>query len=74
MTLTQKDFEQIEKILEEKLNEKLKSLPTKEEFFSKMDEVIGELKTTREEQTSLSRQVSNHEDRLKVFERISSSS
>ena len=39
MALTQKDFDQIEKVLDEKLDEKLKILPTKEEFFSKMDEV-----------------------------------
>jgi hypothetical protein len=32
MALTQKDFDQIEKLLDEKLNEKLKILPTKEEF------------------------------------------
>ena len=74
MVLTQKDFDQIDKILDEKLDEKLKILPTKEEFFSKMDEVVGELKTVREEQTVLSHQVSNHEDRLKTLEGLSSSS
>ncbi len=74
MALTQKDFDQIEELLDEKLDEKLKILPTKEEFFSKMDEVVGELKTAREEQTVLSHQVSNHEDRLKTLEEISSSS
>ncbi len=74
MALTQKDFDQIEELLDEKLDEKLKILPTKEEFFPKMDEVVGELKTAREEQTVLSHQVSNHEDRLKTLEEISSSS
>ena len=74
MTLTQKDFDQIEELLDEKFNERFKMLPTKEEFFSKMDEMMGELKTSREERTTLSHQVSNHEDRLRVLEGVSSSS
>ena len=40
----------------------LSHLPTKDEFYTKMDEVIGELKTIREEQTLLSHRVSDHED------------
>lgn len=74
MALTQKDFDQIERVLDEKLDEKLKNLPTKDEFFSKMDEVMGELETIREEQTILSHQVSNHENRLKTLEKIPSPS
>lgn len=74
MSLTQKDFDQIEELLDEKLDEKLKILPTKKEFFSKMDEVMGELKTVREEQTVLSHQVSNHENRLRTLEEIPASS
>ena len=65
MVLTQKDFDQIERVLDEKLDEKLKNLPTKNEFFSKMDEVMGELKTTREEQTTLSHQLSS---KLSIFQ------
>ena len=72
MALTQKDFNQIEGLLDEKLDEKIKILPTKEEFFSKMDEVMGELGTIREEQTVLSHQVADHENRLKSLEEISS--
>lgn len=41
--LTQKDLDEIEEIVEEKLDGKIKNLPTKDEFFSKMDEVMGEL-------------------------------
>ena len=36
--------------LDEKLDDKLRDLPTKDEFYTKMDEVMGELKTIREEQ------------------------
>jgi len=46
--LTQNDVKVIEEIVEEKITAKTKLLPTKEEFFSKMDEVMGELKTSRE--------------------------
>ena len=41
--------ETIEKELEEKFNEKLSYLPTKEEFFTQEDKVMKELKSLREE-------------------------
>lgn len=63
MTLTFKDAEKIREIVHEKIAEKTKNLPTKDEFFTKMDEVMGELKTIREEQTVIGHRVSNHEDR-----------
>jgi len=47
MSLTQKDLDDIEQIVDEKIEEKVKNLPTKDEFYNKMDEVIGELKTIR---------------------------
>lgn len=72
MALTQKDFDQIEEVTRGVIKEEIKILPTKEEFFSKMDEVMGELNTIREEQTVLSGQVSNNESRLKSLEEISS--
>jgi len=42
--------------------------PTKDEFYGKMDEVMGELKTIREEQILLSHRVSDHEDRIEKIE------
>lgn len=69
MTLTQKDFDQIDRLMDEKFDFKLKNLPTKEEFFSKMDEVIGELKNVREEHEILSKTVSVHEYRLETLEK-----
>ena len=80
MSLTQKDLDAIKDLmgitidesLEKKLDEKLKNFPTKEEFFNKMDEVMGELKVIREETSVLSHQVSNHEDRItKVEQKLS---
>ena len=50
--------------LDEKLDVKLSHLPTKDEFYGKMDEVMGELKTIREEQTLQSQHLSDHEDSI----------
>jgi len=66
--LSQKDLEEIEKVIEKKLEEKLKLLPTKDEFSSKMDELMGELSAIRDEQTIISHQVSDQEERLGVLE------
>ena len=54
--------------LDEKLDAKLSHLPTKDQFYNKMDEVMGELKTIREEQTLQSHQLSEHEDRIEKIE------
>lgn len=61
---SQLDFEDFR----QEINEKLNLLPTKEEFFSRMDKVMGELQTTRDEQILLSAKSSNHEDRIEVLE------
>ena len=70
--LTKRDLDEIEGIVEEKIDEKTKNLPTKDEFYEKMDEVIGELKAMREEHTVLSSQVSDHEDRITKLEESTS--
>jgi predicted nuclease with TOPRIM domain len=74
--LTQADINKIEKLIDEKLDEKLKFLPTKDEFFSKMDEVMGELKSMREEMvlasgrlSEQSDQIEDHESRIKTLEK-----
>ena len=48
--------------------EDISHLPTKDEFYTKMDEVMGELKDIREEQAVQSHQLSNHEDRIEKIE------
>ena len=61
----------IEDVIEKKelvTKSDLSHLPTKDEFYTKMDEVMGELKTIREEQPLLSHRVSNHEDRIEKIE------
>jgi len=69
MTLTQRDFDEIEKMMDEKFEEQLRNIPTKDEFYTKMDEVMGELKGIREEITVVTHQVSGHEDRITTLEK-----
>ena len=46
----------------------LGNLPTKDDFYGKMDEVMGELKAIREEVAVLGHQVSDHADRIERIE------
>jgi hypothetical protein len=78
MALTDEDKEFIktllEDVLEYKLEEKIKehvgNLPTKEEFNSRMDEMMGELKTTREEQAGLSQHDRDQFDAIEALQKI----
>ena len=54
--LTQRDLDEIEKVVDENIGEKTRNLPTKNEFFDKMDEVVGELQKLREETTMVNGQ------------------
>ena len=78
MALSDEDLKNIKQIVEVTIEEKTESvlatkadishLPTKNEFFGKMDEVMGELKAIREEQTVQSHQLSGHADRITKLE------
>lgn len=82
MTLTNDDLKNIKSLVEVTLDEKLGAgveegiatkadishLPTKDEFYGKMDEVMGELKGIREDHLVLTHQVSKHEDRITSLE------
>lgn len=62
--------EELEVKLEEKFNEKLGTMLSKDDFYNKMDEVMGEIKAMREEHTLLSSRVyDNHEPRIKQVEK-----
>lgn len=56
--------------LEKKFEEKLKYLPNKEQFFSKMDEIMGELKKIREEQIILVDKVNQHDKLLSKITQV----
>jgi len=47
MGLTTKDFDRIDKLIDRKLEEKIKFLPTKDEFYVSMDKLMKELEITR---------------------------
>lgn len=68
--LTQKDLNDIEELIDEKLDEKLKLLPSKDEFFTKMGELMNELQTLRQETTILPEQVADLKDRVEKLEVI----
>ena len=60
----------IDEAIEEKLVTKddISHLPTKDDFYTKMDEVMGELKTIREEQAVQSQHLSDHDDKIEKIE------
>jgi len=60
----------IDEAIESKLvtKEDISHLPTKDEFYAKMDEVVGELRAIREEQPLQSHRLSDHEDRIEKIE------
>lgn len=66
--LTQKDLHEIELLIEEKLEEKIKHLPTKDELYEKLDGLMGELKAMREATELITGRVSVHSDQLENHE------
>lgn len=66
--LTQKDVEQIEKQTRKILKQEIKHLPTKDDFYNRMDELIGEVKSMREEQTLIAGKISEHTDSIENHE------
>lgn len=54
----------------EEINEKISHLPTKDEFYGKMDWVMGELKSMREDHKLLSGLVSIHSDEIADLQKI----
>ena len=66
--LTQTDFNEIDKRVREIIEEQIKHLPNKEEFYSKMDELMTEIKAMREEQELHAGQHTEINDRLEEHE------
>lgn len=59
--------EEVEKIVEEKLDAKIRFIPTKDEFFTRMDKLSGEIQKVRDEQVMHADHHSQIDDR---FERV----
>lgn len=67
--LTQQDIAEIEKLLKDALDKKIKLLPTKEEFFKKMDKLMGEVKAMRESQELHAGQHARLDDLLDSYQK-----
>lgn len=82
MALTQKDTAQLKTMfeimlevkleakLEEKFNEKLGLIPTREEFYKSMDEIMTELKTIQQEQLMNTHRINNHDVKFQEIDQI----
>lgn len=68
--LTQRDITLIEELLDEKFEVRLKNIPTKDEFFTSMDKIMGELETIRNEQILIAGSQGDYEKRLELLENI----
>jgi uncharacterized coiled-coil protein SlyX len=53
----------------QELNIKIENLPTRDEFYTYMDKMLGEYKTFNQESALISGRVSNHEDRIITLEK-----
>ncbi|EKE04908.1 MAG: hypothetical protein ACD_19C00429G0068 [uncultured bacterium] len=78
MALTDEDKQFIKTVLDDVLEFKLEgkvkeyigALPTREEFNSRMDEMMGELKTIRIEQSFLAQHSKDHTDDIQKLKNI----
>ena len=72
MALTEKDLKAIENRLEIKidkaLEERLRHLPTREELLGQLDQILTEIKASRDEQSVQAHHLRDHEDRLQALE------
>lgn len=67
--LTQKDLDEIENLTRKIVKSEIKHLPSREEFYERMDKLIGEIKASREEHSVISGQISRHSDTLERHEK-----
>jgi len=56
--------------LKTEFEDKIKHLPTKEEFYNREDQIMGELKSIREELEMLGYRVSQHSDQISALESL----
>lgn len=60
---------EVSKLVDEKLDEKIKPLPTKDEFFTQMLELLGEVQSMREAQELHSGDHTRINDRLDTHDK-----
>lgn len=66
--LTQKDIDELEKSFVTKFFLKQELQKLRSDLINKLDQILKEILTSREEQTVMAHQISNHEDRITVLE------
>ncbi|OQA82482.1 MAG: hypothetical protein BWY29_00848 [Microgenomates group bacterium ADurb.Bin238] len=69
MPLNKNDLRLVRQVVNEVIEKIYKNLPTKNEFFNSMDQLITELKTNRQEQTLIVHRLTNHENRIQKVEK-----
>ena len=68
--LTQNDLDKIEVIVEDKVDEKTKNLPTKDEFYEQTLKVLKKLDNLEESMDIVSSRQSEHSDQIEALEKI----
>lgn len=69
MPLTYGDIKQIEGIFDRKFDERFNLLPTKDEFFTWMDRIYGELMSIRQEMAIMGARTTRVTERVDQIER-----
>jgi len=68
--LTQNDLDKIEEVVEKKVDEKTKNLPTKDEFYEQTLKVLKKLDNLEESMDIVSARQSEHGDQIEALEKI----
>jgi len=68
--LTQTDVNEVGNIVEEKIEEKTKNLPTKDEFFTQTLKVLSKLDDLEVAMKIVSSRQSEHSDQIEALEKI----
>lgn len=66
--ITQQDIDSLEEVFVTKDDLKTSMTDLKSDIMDKMDEVLSEIKDSREEETVMAHQISGHEDRITKIE------
>jgi len=65
--ITQQDIDSLEEVFVTKDDLKSTVSNLKSDIMDKMDEILSEVKDSREEETVMAHQISDHEDRISVL-------
>lgn len=72
LMLTKVDLDQIRKLVQEEVGEKISHLPTKDDFFQAMDKLMKELQNHGQERAAMKFRFDDHEERITTLEKFHS--